>query len=93
MDYLAYTENLDHRMQVLQKEYLATQDERALLLGPLLAINGLARNNQLLFARERYQSITNETQWKIADDMMLDFREEVERVLAGPGSFAQLKLG
>ena len=29
----------------------------------------------------------------IADDMMLDFREEVERVLAGPGSFAQLKLG
>lgn len=93
MDYIAYTEDLEHRMQVLQKEYIATGDERALLLGPLLAVNALARNNQLLFARERYQVIAHDTPWKVADDMMLSFREEVECVLAGPGSFAQLKTG
>lgn len=95
MDYLSYTDDLERRMQILQKEYLATQDERALLLGPLLAITSLAKNNLLPFARDRYSSIMNETMWKIADDDMLAFRQEVELVLSGPSAFVshRMKVG
>lgn len=92
MDYLAYTDELEKRMQVLQKEYLATQDERALMIGPMLAITSLAKNNLLPFARDRYKSIMNETLWKIADDDMLAFRKEVELVLAGPSAFVSQRM-
>ncbi len=92
MDYIAFTDDLERRMQVLQKEYLATRDERALMLGPLLAITSLSKNNLLPFARDRYKSVMNETQWKIADDEMLAFREQVEIVLAGPSAFVSHRL-
>jgi len=92
MDYLTFTEELERRMQVIQKEYLDTRDERALMLGPLLAITSLSKNNLLPFARDRYKSIMNETQWKIADDELLAFREQVEIVLAGPSAFVATRL-
>jgi len=92
-DYRAYVMDLESRLKTLQTEYLADQDNNAQLIGPLLAITMLVKNDSLPFAQERYQAIVNGPQWKIAEDHVLSLRDEVEFMLAGPVNFMNRQAG
>ena len=86
-DYRSYVMDLEARLQTLQTEYLEQQNDAAQLIGPLLAITMLVKSDLLPFAQERYQAIVSGPQWKIAEDHVLDLKEEVEFMLAGPINF------
>jgi len=92
-EYHLYVLDLEQRLQTLQNEYIACKNQSAQLIGPLLAITMLVKSDLLPFARDRYQAIVNGPDWKIAEDHILDLREEVEFMLAGPGAFIRQKQG
>lgn len=92
-EYHLYVLDLEHRLQTLQNEYIASRNEAAQLIGPLLAITMLVKSDLLPFARDRYQAIVNGPDWKIAEDHILQLRAEVESMLEGPGAFIQQKQG
>lgn len=92
-EYNLYVLSLEKRLQTLQKEYIAHQNETAQLIGPLLAVTMLVKSDLLPFARDRYKAIMKGPQWKVAEDHVLALREEVEVMLAGPGAFARRKQG
>lgn len=91
--YQTFVVELEHRLQALQNEYIASKDDAAQLVGPLLAITMLVKSDLLPFARDRYQAIVNGPQWKIAEDHILQLRNDVEVMLEGPGAFARRKQG
>jgi hypothetical protein len=91
--YQAFIVTLEHRLQSLQNEYIQDQNEDAQLIGPLLAITMLVKSDLLPFARDRYEVIVKGPQWKIAKDHILDLRQDVETMLAGPAVFSQRKQG
>jgi len=91
--YKAFVVDLEQRLQGLQNEYIADQNEDAQLIGPLLAITMLVKSDLLPFARDRYEAIVKGPQWKIADDHILLLRQDVESMLAGPVAFKQRKQG
>ncbi|MAA70641.1 MAG: hypothetical protein CL679_02815 [Bermanella sp.] len=92
-EYQAFVMGLEQRLQTLQSEYIAEQNEDAQLIGPLLAITMLVKSDLLPFARDRYEVIVKGPQWKIAADHILDLRKEVEHMLAGPIAFKPRKQG
>lgn len=92
-EYHLYVLNLEQRLQTLQNEYIASRNDTAQLIGPLLAITMLVKSDLLPFARDRYQAIINGPDWKIAEDHILKLREEVEYMLAGPGAFIKQNQG
>jgi len=92
-DYQNYVQDLESRLQKLQTEYIGRQNTNAQLIGPLLAITMLVNNDSLGFAQERYASLINGPQWKIAEDHILDLRQEVESMLAGPVAFHTRQTG
>lgn len=92
-DYQAYVKDLELRLQKLQAEYISRQDSNAQLIGPLLAITMLVNNDSLGFAQERYSSLMGGPQWKIAEDHLLELRDEVEFILAGPVVFHSRQTG
>jgi hypothetical protein len=92
-DYQAYVQDLEVRLHRLQTEYISRQDTNAQLVGPLLAITMLVNNDSLGFAQERYASLIGGPQWKIAEDHLLELRDEVEFMLAGPVVFHTRKTG
>ncbi|OUR66920.1 hypothetical protein A9Q73_06455 [Bermanella sp. 47_1433_sub80_T6] len=83
-EYLAFVSDLEGRLQTLQKNYIAQQDDNAQLVGPLLAITMLVKSELLPFARDRYLAIVDGPQWKVAEDHVLALRDDVEFMLAGP---------
>ena len=90
MDPLDYQKDLDdlmHRLQALQAEYIKRQNDTAQLVGPLVAITMLIKSDLLPFARDRYSAIVTGPQWKIAEDHILALRSEVESLLAGPSAY------
>ncbi|NVK39540.1 MAG: hypothetical protein HWE18_16575 [Gammaproteobacteria bacterium] len=91
--YQSFVVDLEQRLQTLQNEYIASKSDTAQLIGPLLAITMLVKSDLLPFARDRYQAIVSGPQWKIAEDHVLQLRDEVEIMLAGPGAFARRKQG
>lgn len=76
-----------NRLQALQNEYINRQDEKAQLVGPLVAITMLIRSDLLPFARDRYSAIVTGPLWRVAEEHILDLRNEVERLLEGPISY------
>ena len=93
VDYPLYVQNLEERLQTLQSEYISRQNDNAQLIGPLLAITMLVRSDLLTFAQERYAAIMGGPQWKIAEDHVLELRDEVELMLTGPAAFQKRKVG
>ena len=92
-EYHAFVTQLEQRLKTLQNEYIADHNTDAQLIGPLLALTMLVKSDLLPFARDRYAVIVKGPQWKIADDHILQLRQEVELMLAGPSAFMQRKLG
>ncbi|MGK0445795.1 MAG: hypothetical protein ACJA1U_002747 [Bermanella sp.] len=92
-EYHAFVADLEQRLQSLQSEYIADQNDAAQLVGPLLAITMLVKSDLLPFARDRYQVIVKGPQWKIAEDHILGLRQDVENMLAGPVAFKPRKQG
>lgn len=86
-DYQSYVQDLESRLKKLQAEYIGRQNTNAQLIGPLLAITMLVNSNSLDFAQERYGSLVGGPQWKIAEDHILELRNEVEFMLTGPVAF------
>ncbi len=94
MDASAYGDfvvDLEQRLHTLQSNYINQKDDKAQLVGPLLAITMLVKSDLLPFARDRYMAIVDGPQWKIAEGQVLDLRDEVEFILAGPVAFKQRK--
>ena len=83
-EYQEFVSDLESRLQILQKNYIAQQDDNAQLVGPLLAITMLVKSELLPFARDRYLTLIDGPQWKVAEDYVLDLKDEVEFMLAGP---------
>ncbi|MGR6873578.1 hypothetical protein ACU6U9_15010 [Pseudomonas sp. HK3] len=92
-EYQTFVAKLEQQLQALQNEYIADQNKNAQLVGPLLALTMLVKSDLLPFAQDRYQVIVKGPQWKIADDHILQLRQDVETMLAGPGMFTQRKQG
>lgn len=91
--YQEFVTQLEKKLQTLQNEYIESHNMEAQLVGPLLALTMLVKSDLLPFAQDRYQAIIKGPQWKIADDHILQLRQDVETMLAGPGVFMQRKQG
>jgi hypothetical protein len=92
-DYQDYVCQLEAKLQRLQVNFIAQQDEKAQLIGPLLAITMLVKSDLLPFARDRYSSIMVGPQWKMAEDYVLVLRDEVEFMLTGPNNYYKRQVG
>ncbi|WP_396587615.1 hypothetical protein [Bermanella sp. R86510] len=92
-EYDAFVEQLYTRLQILQNQYIHDQHENAQLVGPLLALTMLVKSDLLPFARDRYSAMVAGPQWRIADDHLVELRQEVEVMLKGPNAFAQRQVG
>ncbi len=92
-NFMEYVADLELRLQTIQQEFLATQNEKAQLIGPLLAITMLVRSDLIPFARDRYKAMSDGPGWKMADDYLLSLREEVEMILAGPMTYQKQSNG
>lgn len=93
VEYQSFVADLEQRLQTLQNEYIASKNEAAQLIGPLIAITMLVKSDLLPFARDRYQVIVKGPQWKVAEDHVLELRKEVELMLSGPSAFTKRKQG
>jgi hypothetical protein len=92
-EYQLFVSDLESRLQILQKNYIAQKDDNAQLVGPLLAIAMLVKSELLPFARDRYLTMIDGPQWKMAEDHVLALKGEVEFMLAGPVEYHNRRVG